>query len=169
MPPRIIACLLLAVALSFAGVAAAGAAPLRFPDSGAPAFVLDVPAGWTGSPDQAGNYAIVADDHCCAVALSMVTDQALLDSDNEDVANKLFEAANVKPSQRSEGAIIGGVGGETFFSQNGDGTMNLNVTILRIDPGHMAIVSAVIRADASEEIHAKAADLISSITFANSE
>ena len=132
---------------------------VRFPTTGAPAFVVDLPAGWATSTDKWNNFRIVADDGCCTVQLSMINDPATLGEPIEQQAADILKAAGAPPYTMRVYDALGGLPAQTFITKTSNGTSDLSVTIAQVDAGHLAVAARVTPKD-QDDAKTKTKDLV---------
>ena len=131
--------LLLFVAVLATGVAQADS--VRVPKTGVPAFAFDTPAGWTILYDEFGNLRLTADDHTCALQLSIISDPAIGKTPLSELAAQIMKAAEARPFSKQSPGTIAGRKGTQFFSQitNEKGVaVTLGVTLVKLDASHVA-------------------------------
>jgi hypothetical protein len=132
---------------AFLGASAAQAEALRLPVSGVPAFVVNVPPGWTSQYDKWGNLGFIANDHSASLQLSMVADPSVASTSLDDIAANVIKAANASPSSRSEPGTILAYAGRTYYSGMTirNTHLNLKFVIAKIDDTHAAVISFITR------------------------
>src|ERR1700722_20022636 len=110
------------LAISLAAAAPAWADSVRLPKDGAPAMVVDPPAGWTTVYDSGGNLEVYVPDHSASVTFSMISDAATAGTDPAELAATVMHSMGVKTISNALPGAIGGVQGETFVGklQSGD-------------------------------------------------
>ncbi len=113
---------------------------VRFPETGAPAFVVTTPDGWTHAPDGNGNMLLVAGNKTASYALTIDTYAGTLD----DLAAGAMKAAGANPPQQMGPAAISGFRGYMYDSDmsNDHGThINIHLVVLKLDASHMASIT----------------------------
>ena len=110
-----------AVALLFvlAGLVAGAvqAAEIRFPKTGANAFLINMPAGWTAKPDEYNGMQLLPDDRRSSVYLSVVRDPAFAGKPLLDLALAIGKASSITQFPKQEPAAISGKKGTAFYGQ----------------------------------------------------
>ena len=140
--------LFIAAALSaFALVAVPAQAGVEHqPQSGTPAYEVDVPDGWQVSRDADGNMYLLANDHSGGLVLNIIGGIDTTSLNLDDLANQSLKVANAPPFTRSEAATIGGVNGMAYYSeiaQTGGGTVSVRLTLVKVDATHVASDAAI--------------------------
>jgi hypothetical protein len=110
---------------------AASAREVRYPASGDPAVVLQVPDDWTDKPDTEGNQIVVSADRSTSFVLSQGTSKGPLD----DFAKVLLQMANAAPTMNVEATTISGQAGFVLEStmKAPQGTpLQLQMAIVRV-------------------------------------
>jgi len=97
--------------------ASAQAAEFRFPKTGADAFVINLPAGWTTHEDEYNGLQLLAPGHRSVIYLSFVRDAQYTGKPLRDVALAIGAQPSMKFSSRVEASVISGYGGQTFFAE----------------------------------------------------
>ncbi|HWE46040.1 MAG TPA: hypothetical protein VG407_08420 [Caulobacteraceae bacterium] len=137
--------LFLAAALSaplaaFTLVAAPAQAGIEHqPQSGTPAYEVDVPADWIVNRDESGNLYLLAPDHSGGVVLNVVAvDTTSLSLD--DLAAQSMKVAGAPPASKQSADSIGGVGGTAYYSSipEPDGAVSVKMVLAKLDAGHVA-------------------------------
>lgn len=119
----------------------AGWMPMRLPKSGEPAFAFDAPTGWASLYDEYGNLRLTADDHSCALQLSIIDDPAAGATPLSELAAQVMKAAGAKPYELEVPGAIAGLTGTEFTSEimNDKGVaIALSVVLVRLDATHVA-------------------------------
>jgi hypothetical protein len=97
--------------------APAQAAEFRFPKTGADAFVINLPPGWTTHEDQYNGLQLLAPGHRSVIYLSLLRDSKYTGKPLRDVALAIGAQPSMKFSSREEASVMSGFGGQTFFGQ----------------------------------------------------
>jgi hypothetical protein len=113
---RRVAALVFAVYCLFAGSIPVQAEVVRFPKTGAPAFLVDVMSGWGTQEDKFGGLQVFPNDHASAIYLSMTRDPQYSGHPLKDVATAIADAAGIKAFIRQEPATLSGMSGEAFYA-----------------------------------------------------
>jgi hypothetical protein len=140
--------LFIAAALSaFAMVAAPAQAGVEHqPQSGTPAYEVDVPDGWQVSRDADGNLYLLAADHSGGLVLNIIGGLDTTSLNLDDLANQSMKVANAPPFTRSEPATVGGMRATAYYSgiaQTGGGTVSVRLTLVKVDATHVASDAAI--------------------------
>jgi hypothetical protein len=134
------------VALAFASAAGAEAQTLRIPKTGEPALALAMPTNWTAKYDDLGNLQYSSVDRSLNIQLSVIDDPAVTMATLAEVAASIFKEGGIPAYTRSAPGSIDGRKGETFFAKKtygNDGTVVFEVTLVKIDSGHIASMGRV--------------------------
>jgi clan AA aspartic protease (TIGR02281 family) len=120
-----------AVTAGSAGVAAAK--DLRYPESGAVAFLVHVPNSWTARAGRGEAMLVFGPDGAAGVSL-MVTheDTRSLNQTPDELASALLAAAKAEPFNKHEKGAIGGFPADSYYSRittpaHGQQLMKLNM------------------------------------------
>ncbi len=132
---------------------------VRFPTSGVPAFVVDLPAGWASSTDKYNNFELKADDGCCSVQLTMNIDPASVSEPIEQSAAEILKGAGAAPYSMRVYDALGGLPAQSFVSKMNSTGSDITLTLAKIDAGHMAVAARITRAD-QPDAQARAKDLV---------
>jgi hypothetical protein len=104
------------------GRPATSQSPMRFPASGAHAFLITVQPDWTSNEDKKHNgMQLFAEGRWGAIFLSIATDANFAGKPLLDLAAEISKAANVKLSGKEEQGAISGRPGTAFY-----GLMSVN-------------------------------------------
>jgi len=136
------------VALALVSVSAAGAETLRIPEDGEPALALAIPPNWTAKYDDLGNLQYSSADRSLNIQLSVIDDPAVTTATLAEVAASIFKEGGIPAYTRSAPGSIDGRKGETFFTKKtygNNGTVVFEVTLVKIDSGHIASMGRVTR------------------------
>jgi hypothetical protein len=115
---------------------------VRFPEKTLPAFTFVLPDDWSAEPDTDGNLIMRNPNHM--TSLVIFTGESADDLDV--IAKEALQIAKAAPSPRKEPVEISGCKGFTYFSTmtNPSGVhINLEMSIVRIDPKHVASASLI--------------------------
>ncbi|HJW39613.1 MAG TPA: hypothetical protein VJ476_00120 [Rhizomicrobium sp.] len=113
---------------------------VRFPQTGAPAFVITTPDGWTHQPDGDGNMLLISGNKTASYALTIGSYSGNLD----DLATGAMKAAGANAPQQMGPTIISGFRGYEYDSSmvNPSGVhVNVHMVAVKTDAGHMASVT----------------------------
>ena len=129
--------------------ATASARSLRYPQTGDPAFLVEVPEDWTSRTDK-GNCIVGSGDHALAFSLNIVTSTLPVDQ----IATKALEIQKVSPTPNRETVSIAGYGGVAYSwtASKADTTVDITLMIVRIDSTHIAICSTAVAGASSPEV-----------------
>jgi hypothetical protein len=144
--------ILLGVGLA-AGSVPSHAQTVRLPKTGDPAFLMDVPTGWTYSYDTSGNLQFMPSDHSAVLLLSMIADERVATTTLEAVAANIFQTAGAAPYTREEPGTVVGHTGEAFYGTLTEPqvVLQLKVILANLDSTHIAAISTLIRPDATPQ------------------
>jgi hypothetical protein len=122
---------------------------VRIPKQGEPAYAFDTPPGWKITYDEHGNLHLARGS--VFLQLSIATGAALTGLTLDNMASQVLIAANMPPyTSRQVGSIAGGMGQIYFLAKAQNGiTMNLSLTIVRLDDTHVATLIRITRADSA--------------------
>lgn len=136
-----LAALLIAAAAMGAGPVLAGIE--RAPLTGAPAWVIDVPAGFTADRNERGALFVRSSMFSGILQLRVIPVPATEQPTLEDMAAAVFQGAQAAPVSRTVPFTVDGLSGKIFHSrteQGGDGPSWLQVWIVRIDADHVGLL-----------------------------
>jgi len=129
------------VALFFVlGCLVAGAAQaeqIRFPKTGANAFVINLVPGWVTHEDQYNGIQVLAPDRRTLLYLSIVLDENYKDKPIMDLALAIGKPSNITSFSRQEATSISGKPGQAFYGQmkNAKGTvLDVKMVIIPLGP-----------------------------------
>ncbi len=128
------------LAAAFFTLSPARAEVVRFPETGAPAFFIATPDGWTHQPDGDGNMLLVAGNKTASYALTISDYSGTLD----DLAAGAMKTAGANPPQQMGPIAISGFRGYMYDSDmsNDQGTrINVHLVVLKLDASHMASIT----------------------------
>ena len=131
---------LAAAATAFALSAAPALAGIEHqPQSGTPAYEVDVPADWIVNRDDSGNLYLLAPDHSGGIVLNVVAIDTK-DLKLDDLAAESMKVANAPPPSKQAPDSIGGVSGMAYYSAipEPDGAVSLKMVLVKLDGGHVA-------------------------------
>jgi hypothetical protein len=120
------------------------------PQSGTPAFEVDVPQGWEVTRDDGGNLYALAGDHSGGLVLNMVEGSDSTDVNLDDVAAKAMEVAQAQPYSRKAPATVGGQPAEAYYSGMGDGSVTFRLVLVKVDKTHIGSEGVMMSAKASD-------------------
>ncbi len=135
---KLVTACVLGVALLSAG--AVQATPARTPETGDPAFVVDVPEGWTVIREEDGNMKVKAPDSSAVLLLNLSAVSDLANTTDEAIGRQILTASNARTTPTVEPASIGGIRGHALTSTivNDSGTVvTLRVVVIFIDATHV--------------------------------
>ncbi len=114
------------------------AATLREPFAGSPAFVVDVPTGWTACRDEPSVLYLSSDKGILALTIfeQGAPDRAV----QSELAAAVLKGAGFPPSSRTEASSVAGASGTAFISSKAIGgrTLTVRVIIAPLDATHVA-------------------------------
>ena len=93
------------------------AAEIRFPKTGANAFLINMPTGWTAKADEYSGMQLLPDDRRSSVYLSVVRDAAFAGKPLLDLALAIGKASSITQFPKQEPAAISGRKGTAFYGQ----------------------------------------------------
>jgi hypothetical protein len=117
----------------------------RLPASGAPAFQLDVPAGWT-TRRSGDNLFVTAGDRSAILVLSMIAG-ADANTVTLDAAAAAALTGNATPFSRSEPTTFAGMAATAYYSTTtipSVGVAPLRMVLARVDATHIAMQTEVV-------------------------
>lgn len=125
---------------------------LRLPASGVPAFVVDVPAGWSWEYDKFGNLGLIADDHSASLQLSMIADSGMAGANLDDIAANVAKSADASLHAGSEPGTILSYAGRTYYADMtiSNTHVGLKFVIAKIDGTHAGVISILTRDDITD-------------------
>ncbi len=115
---------------------------VRFPEKTLPAFTFVLPDDWTAEPDTSGNLIMRSPNR--TTSLVIFTGESA--EEVEAIAKEALSVAKTGATPRKEPAEISGCKGFTYFTTmtNPAGVhLNLEMTIVRTDPKHVASASLI--------------------------
>jgi hypothetical protein len=119
---------------------------VRFPETGVPAYVIVLPDEWTAQPAEQGNLLLMSPKRTAVLVVLLAESSEPLDK----IAKEGLEQAPAVPDGRKEPVEISGCEGFTWYGtiKNAkDLTLNLEMSIVRIDPEHVASASILLARD----------------------
>ena len=148
MPPTASKALLLALTLALALLApsTASAKELRFPESGVPAYAIVLPDDWTTQPAADGNLLLFSANRTAVMVVLVAASTEPLDK----IAQEALKLAPAVPDGRKNPTEISGCEGFTWFGtimNPKNLALNLEMSIVRVDPEHVASASLVLATD----------------------
>ncbi len=129
------------------------AAEIRFPKAGAPAFLVNLPTGWTAKEDRYNGMQLLPADHRSSIYLSMVRDQNYAGKPLMELALAIGKPSNITQFPKQEPAAVSGKKGEVFFGQmkNASGILlDVKMIIIPLEPDLWATETLLI----SQQINA---------------
>ena len=93
------------------------AAEIRFPKTGANAFLINMPTGWTAKADEYSGMQLLPDDRRSSVYLSVVRDAAFAGKPLLELALAIGKASSITQFPKQEPAAISGRKGTAFYGQ----------------------------------------------------
>jgi hypothetical protein len=137
-----------------AGFLAAGAASeareVRYPASGMPAFVFQIPDDWNTRLDSSNNMIVGAADHSSGFSFSLIE----YEGDLEQAAVLVMKAAGAVGTSKLGPASIGSSKGYEYFATITNQTganIGVHLIIVRVDPKHIATATLVATLTATKE------------------
>ena len=115
----------------------APAKDVRFPEKTLPAFAFVLPDDWSTEADTDGN--LIMRNPSRTTSLVIFTGEAADELDT--IAKEALQGAKTAPALRKEPAEISGCKGFTYFTTTTNSSgfhLNMEVTIVRTDPKHVA-------------------------------
>ena len=112
-----------------------------------PAFVVNAPAGWTGSIDQYNNLQFRAQDRSAAVQFSIVNDPRVGTTPLDVIAAQIFSATGAPAYTSTAPGSVLGAPGTTYIGVlpiNGV-TLQMRLTLAKLDDRHVATLSILMR------------------------
>jgi hypothetical protein len=138
----------IAVAMVAAGLAAAK--DMRFPETGAIAFVLHIADNWAATPDNSGNLILKAPDNSAGMSLSVIEDKASATASRDEVAKAILAAANAEPFGKHEPSSLGSVKAEAYYSKMVNANkVNLAVKLIIVQVAQTHVATLTILTPAS--------------------
>lgn len=122
---------------------AAPAREIRFPAKGYPAFTFDLPEDWSAQADDSGNLIMASASRTTSLVILVGETTDPLDK----IAAEALKVARAVPAQGKQGIEISGCKGFIYFStmKNSRGVrLDLEMTIVRVDPNHIASSSLIL-------------------------
>lgn len=116
---------------------------VRFPESGVPAFTLVLPDDWSTQPAAQGNLLVLSPSRSAVLVLFIAASTDTLDK----IAKEAMVTAPAVASGRKEPTEISGCEGSTWFGimkNSTNLTLNLEMSIVRIDEGHVGSASLLL-------------------------
>lgn len=162
--------LLLTLALGVALISGpvAYAETYRVPQTSNPAWVIDVPAGWSASYDDNGNLLVIADDHSAGLQLSILSDPSVNTTPLSELAAEIISSADASPYTSTAPGSLDGIPGETFIGVmpiQGGGTETMRLTMVKLDATHSAVQVELTRPDITKAQRAALYALAASTTI----
>lgn len=93
------------------------AAEIRFPKTGANAFLINMPTGWTAKADEYNGMQLLPDDRRSSVYLSVLRDPAYAGKPLLELALAIGKASGITQFPKLEPAAISGRKGTAFYGQ----------------------------------------------------
>ncbi len=121
---------------------AAPAKDVLFPEKTLPAFTFVLPDDWSSEADTSGNLIMRCPNRTTSIVIFTGVDSSDLDT----LAKEALQIAKTAPALRKEPAEISGCKGFTYFTTmtNPSGIhLNLEFTLVRTDPTHVASVGLI--------------------------
>jgi hypothetical protein len=138
----------LTLALAWLAPLSALAKDVRFPETGFPAYVIVLPDDWTTQAAEQGNLLLFSPNRTTVMVVLMAESNEPLDK----IAKEALELAPAVPDGRKEPTEISGCEGFTWFAtmKNANNlTLNLEMSIVRIDPEHVSSASLILAQNVS--------------------
>lgn len=138
----------------------AQAADLRFPQTGAPAFTIKLPSGWTQQVDETGSEIVTAPDRSALLQLSFAAYSGDID---QRAKNILTGGAVASPAQHGMPATFAGQNAQTYQAGLYDAAgvhKNVRLYLIRLDPDYVASALVVTIDDITDAQKAALRDVI---------
>jgi hypothetical protein len=126
----------------------AAAEPIRYPEQGVPAFVIDLPSGWRATVYKDEGLQVEQDMFVRRQILILsildrpeeVRDRSLADIATGVITGSMYPSFTLR-----EPGSIAGHKGEVFFSsvEHPVGRVDLILTLVRLDPQHVAAMTTI--------------------------
>lgn len=152
-----------------AGAAMAVEQPMRFPETGNPAFAFVLPDDWTASTDADDNMQVASRQKTVLLILSISPDAT---ASLDDYAATMLKAGGADPASRKEAAMLAGRSGTTYYSVMNNPSdplglrVNIRLTLVKPDAGTVATCAFVISASATEAEIAAVQAVVNGMTIA---
>lgn len=137
---------ILFLALAVLAPLPASAKEIRHPETGLPAYVFTLPDEWTTQPAEQGNLILLSPTRTAVLVILLAKSNEPLDK----IAKEGLETAPAVPDGRKEPVEISGCAGFTWYGtmKNAkDLTLNLEMSIVRVDSDHVASASLILTPD----------------------
>ena len=121
--------------------APASAEVYRLPKTGAPAFSIDVPTGWTAVYDEFGNLSMAPKDQTTGLVVKILTDDNMKTVPTSVYAANIMKSAGVDSYAPTGPGAVGGVAGDTFegaVKNTSDMVISVRLIIAKLDSKHAA-------------------------------
>jgi hypothetical protein len=142
------ALILLAICVGLAGTAHAQGKSVRHPETGSPYLSLTLPDSWSSQVDPSGNLIIFNVATTAGFSITVAQDSGTLDA---LAAGSMQVAKAMPPSFAGSAMLAPAAAGNLYYSaiETAAGpTLNLRMTLVRIDPTHIASVTMLTKRDA---------------------
>ena len=130
-----------------AGGASAAAGEFRFPKTGTPAFLVNLPEGWTTYEDQLHRMELIPVDHSAAIYLAILTDKTYEGQPLENLAVGMGLPSKIKHFLKDVPADVSGHKGRAFLAQTknpwGD-ELDVKFVIIPLAPDQWATMTVVV-------------------------
>ena len=149
---------------------AAQAEQVRFPKTGATAFVINLVPGWVTHEDQYNGIQVLAPDRRTLLYLSMVQDEKYKDKPMMELALAIGKPSNITEFPKQEPTSVSGKPGQAFYGQmkNASGTLlDVKMVIIPIGPALWA-TETILSSKGIDAAQSKALkQAVSGVTLAN--
>ncbi len=138
----------LTLALALLASLSAPAKELRFPETGVPAYAIVLPDDWITQPADQGNLLLLSANRTAVLVVLVVKSADSLEKNAKDA----LEQAPAVPDGRKNPTEISGCEGFTWFGTMKNAknlTLNLEMSIVQVDPEHIASASLILVQDVS--------------------
>lgn len=132
--------------------ATASARSLRYPQSGDPAFSMEVPEDWSSRTDNSGNFIVVSGDRAIAYSMNVFVVRASAD----EVARNALEVRKVTPVPEKQRVSISGSEGVAYKWKASNATnakLDITLMVVQVDATHVANCTEILVESGSPEAH----------------
>jgi hypothetical protein len=154
-----------APAFAFLATVCANAETVRLPETGDPAFVADLPVGWTHKVDDSGNLILMSPDHTSGMSLSVAAYPGSLD---ELAAEAMKVAGAADPPQNRGPTQISGYRGyiyDTGQTNPAGVRTNVHMVVVKLDAGHIASATLITAASDNAVQYAAGKQVFDALTL----
>jgi hypothetical protein len=141
------------------------AEPVRIPQQGEPAYAFNAPPGWQIIYDEHQNLQFRRNG--VVLQLSMASGAALAGLELDRLAAQILKSAGFPPYKSWQVGSIAGRPGRIYFAAKSQGsvTVELSLTLVRIDDTHIATLTRVTGVGAAAADLASLEDLVAQVRF----